>query len=129
MTWSFARARIAGALVGLAFSVLGVLDLTSCTSGGRGAAHSGDDWPSYGQDERARHYSDLDQIDTNNVDRLKLAWSLDLQAGNTVTQPIEVNGVLYFAMGYSVVHAVDAVRGKLLGKHGPEVYRTAAHKF
>lgn len=89
----------------------------------------GTNWPSYGRSYGEQHFSPLSQINQNNVSRLKLAWFLDLQPGGTTTQPIEVNGVLYFSMGYSVVHAVDAASGKLLWKFDPETYKTAAQKM
>jgi quinohemoprotein ethanol dehydrogenase len=89
----------------------------------------GRNWPSYGRTYGEQHFSPLDQINQRNVSRLKLAWFVDLQPGSTTTQPIEVNGVLYFAMGYSVVHAVDAASGRLLWKFDPEVYKTAAQKM
>lgn len=88
----------------------------------------GADWPAYGRTYGEQHYSPLDQINADNVGRLGLAWSLDLPPGNTVTQPIAVDGVIYFAMGYSLVHAVDAVTGKLLWTYDPEVYKTAGPK-
>ncbi len=46
---------------------------------------------------------------------------MDLPQESSVTQPIAVDGVLYFASGLSKVHAVDAVTGKLLWRHDPEV--------
>ena len=90
---------------------------------------AGRNWPSYGRSYGEQHYSPLDQINEHNVSRLRLAWSLDLQPGGTTTQAIEIDGVLYFAMGYSVVHAVDASSGKLLWKFDPETYKTAAQKM
>jgi quinohemoprotein ethanol dehydrogenase len=89
----------------------------------------GVDWPGYGRTYGEQHYSPLDQINAENAGRLGLAWSLDLPAGNTVTQPIAVDGVIYFAMGYSFVHAVDAITGKLLWSYDPEVYKTAGNKM
>jgi quinohemoprotein ethanol dehydrogenase len=89
----------------------------------------GRNWPAYGRTYGEQHFSPLDQINQRNISHLKLAWFVDLQPGSTTTQPIEVNGILYFAMGYSVVHAVDAANGRLLWKFDPEVYRTAAQKM
>ncbi len=80
-----------------------------------------DDWPSYGRTYGEQHFSPLDQVNAETVDRLGLAWSLDLPVGNTTTQPIVVDGVIYFAARYSVVHAVDAVTGELLWTYDPEV--------
>ncbi|HEX7895561.1 MAG TPA: PQQ-binding-like beta-propeller repeat protein, partial [Terriglobales bacterium] len=92
------------------------------------SARESADWPSYGATDAEQHYSALDQITTKNVKRLGLAWALDLPQGNTITQPIAVHGVIYFAMGYSFVHAVDALTGKVLWTYDPEVYKTAGEK-
>src|SRR3546814_14612711 len=37
------------------------------------------------------------------------------------TMPVEVDGVVYAAAGYSVIHAVDVRSGKLLWKYDPHV--------
>src|SRR5688572_23334946 len=56
----------------------------------------GRDWPGYGRTFGQQHYSPLVQIDQTNVDRLGLAWSMDLEPlKNSATQPIAVDGVLY----------------------------------
>lgn len=84
-------------------------------------AATGKDWAGYGRTFGQQHYSPLDQIGTGNAVRLGLAWSLDLPLGNTNTQPIAVDGVLYMATGLSVVRAVDAATGKELWSYDPEV--------
>jgi quinohemoprotein ethanol dehydrogenase len=87
---------------------------------------SGRDWPGYGRSYGQQHYSPLAAISTNTVAGLGLAWSMDLPAGgNTATEPVAVDGVLYFASGLSVVHAVDAVSGRLLWQYDPEVGKVA----
>src|SRR5689334_12548552 len=68
----------------------------------------GNDWPGYGRTAKQQFYSPLSEIGQSNVGSLGLAWSMDLESGNSVTQPIEVDGILYFAQGLSVVHALDA---------------------
>jgi len=78
---------------------------------------SGEDWPAYGRTFGEQHYSPLDGINSGNVEGLSLAWFIDLPPGNSATQPIEVGGTLYFARGYSIVHAVDAATGKELWRH------------
>ena len=80
-----------------------------------------DDWAGYGRNAKAQHYSPLAEITQANVSRLGLAWSLDLPFGNTATEPLAVGGVLYFATGLSIVHAVDAVTGKPLWQYDPGV--------
>jgi len=86
---------------------------------------NGDDWPGYGRTFGQQHFSPLEDIDAGNVGELGLAWSLDLPLGNTATQPIAVDGVLYMATGLSVVRAVDAVTGKQLWEYDPEVGKVA----
>ena len=85
----------------------------------------GSDWPGYGRTYGEGHYSPLDEIDTGNVGRLGLAWSLELGQENSVTQPIAVDGVLYFATGYSIVQAVDAKTGKRLWSYDPNAAEAA----
>ncbi len=85
----------------------------------------GTDWPGYGRTFGQQHYSPLADIDQGNVGQLGLAWSLDLPLGNSATQPIAVDGVLYMATGLSVVRAVDAVTGKPLWEYDPEVGKVA----
>ncbi|MCB2063155.1 MAG: PQQ-dependent dehydrogenase, methanol/ethanol family, partial [Novosphingobium sp.] len=61
------------------------------------------------------HYSPLAEINDGNLDRLKLAWHYDIDVGgSSLTAPVAVDGVVYFAAGASHVHALDATTGKLL---------------
>jgi quinohemoprotein ethanol dehydrogenase len=85
----------------------------------------GRDWPGYGRTFGQQHYSPLAQIDETNAARLGLAWSLDLGSGNSTTEPIAVDGVLYFAAGLSVVHAVDAASGMELWSFDPASAKSA----
>jgi quinohemoprotein ethanol dehydrogenase len=55
----------------------------------------GVNWAAYGRTFDEAHYSPLTQITTETVQRLGLAWSLDLDVTNSITAPLEVNGVLY----------------------------------
>ncbi len=79
------------------------------------------DWHSFGGDSSEQHYSPLDQVNQTNVGKLGLAWSYDVDTFDSYTQPIEVNGVVYFAAGLSVIHALDARTGKLLWRYDPDV--------
>lgn len=82
-------------------------------------AASGTDWPGFGRTYGEQHFSPLTQIDSSNVGRLGLAWYIDLPPGNAATEPVEVGGVLYYAQGQSVIHAVDAASGKELWRYDP----------
>jgi len=116
------------------FAVLAGLALTLGSCGGQGSTppagqlsdgSDGSDWPGYGRTFGQQHYSPLADIDAGNVGDLGLAWSMDLPLGNTATQPIAVDGILYFATGLSIVHAVDAATGKQLWEYDPEVGKVA----
>lgn len=80
----------------------------------------GNDWPGFGRTYGEQHFSPLAEINDGNIGQLGLAWSLDLDVGNSVTGPIAVDGVIYFARAYSVVVAVDAVSGKTLWTYDPK---------
>lgn len=89
----------------------------------------GTNWPLYGRTFSANHFSPLAQINADNVADLGLVWSYDLpDTGSLYTSPVAVNGILYFAQGYSVLHAFDARTGKLLWKYDPEVWKVAGVK-
>lgn len=90
----------------------------------------GSNWLSYGRTFSEQRFSPLDQINDRTIDRLKLAWSLDLDTfGHSQSSPLAVDGVLYFAVGYAFVHAVDARTGKLLWKYDPETTKVAQQKM
>jgi quinohemoprotein ethanol dehydrogenase len=103
--------------------------LSGCTRGG-GAAQpeanvgAGDDWPTVGGGVDESSYSRLTQINTGNVGKLGLAWSLDLPDEVTLeAPPIEVGGTLYFPGSYAAVYAVDAKTGKQLWRYDPQTWK------
>jgi quinohemoprotein ethanol dehydrogenase len=81
----------------------------------------GRDWYSFGGGDDGQHYSPLSAINAQNVSRLGLAWSYDIDTFDAYTQPLEVNGVVYMAVGHSVIHALDARTGRLLWQYDPKV--------
>lgn len=89
----------------------------------------GRDWPAPGRTFGEQHFSPLTQINRANIGKLGLTWSFDLPTANSVTQPIAVNGVLYFTTGYSVVHAIDARSGKELWAYDPKAAAADPHKL
>lgn len=89
----------------------------------------GKDWAAYGRTYGEGHHSPLTEIDDGNVARLGLKWSFDLPIGSSVTTPLAVDGVLYFATGYSVVQSVDSRTGKQLWTYDPEVAINAGEKI
>lgn len=75
------------------------------------------DWPAYGGGPMNDHYSALDQINRDNVQKLQVAWSYDTtETGGLQTSPIIVGGVLYGLTPTQKVFALDGATGKLLWK-------------
>ena len=74
------------------------------------------DWPSYGNDPGAMRYSALQQIRTENVERLKLAWTFRTGKPGSEAVPIVVDGVLYVTAPDGV-YALVPETGELLWKH------------
>jgi len=85
--------------------------------------NDGKDWPGPGRTYGEQHYSPLQEIDAGNVGGLSLAWSLDLPPGYSVTQPIAVDGKLYFTSGLGTVNAVDVRSGKLLWSYDTQPWK------
>jgi glucose dehydrogenase len=84
-----------------------------------GAASDGSNWLTYGRDYTNRRYSPLDQIDTRNVDGLRLAWVHQIEAppGGQESSPVVVDGVLYYTGPFGLLVAVDARTGAELWRH------------
>ncbi len=79
------------------------------------------DWPVYGGQAAQDHYSNLSQINRQNVKALKTAWTFDLGENGTRTgslqcNPVVVGRVLYTFTPSLKVIALDAASGKLLWK-------------
>ena len=77
------------------------------------------DWMEYNGDGAKSHYSPLDQINIDNVQHLKVAWSYSSGGADTVNNrtqmqcnPIVINGVLYGVSADTQVFAVDASTGQ-----------------
>jgi len=114
--------------------VAGTLNGCQTTDGGTIASSAatpedGANWMRVGRTDNEDHFSPLTQINDGNVGELGLAWSHDLATFNSFTAPLAVDGVLYFATGYSVLHAMDAATGKLLWTYDPEAWQAAGHKM
>ena len=83
---------------------------------------NGIDWPAYGRTFSEQRFSPLDQINRETVPKLGLAWTLELpDVWNVSSAPVEVDGVIYIAVGFSVIYAVQATSGKLLWHYDPKV--------
>jgi quinoprotein glucose dehydrogenase len=82
------------------------------------AQPSYDGWGAFGGGTENLHYSSLKQINTNNVHRLRVAWTFesgDAYPGSEIQcNPIVIDGVLYATTPALRVVALDAASGKLI---------------
>ncbi len=80
------------------------------------------EWRLHGGDAFEQRFSPLDQINRDTIDRLELAFFVDLDTrrGQEAT-PLMVDGVLYISTAWSKVLAVDARDGAVLWRYDPEV--------
>ena len=86
------------------------------------AEQDGRNWMTHGRTYSEQRYSPLDQVQTGNVAKLGLAWSLELDTsrGQEAT-PLVIDGVMYTTTAWSKVVAVDAATGKQLWQYDPRV--------
>jgi quinohemoprotein ethanol dehydrogenase len=89
----------------------------------------GTNWPAYGRTFSESHYSPLSQINVATVQRLGLAWTLDLDVTNSIAAPLAVDGVIYLGAGHGIVHAVDAKTGTLLWRYDAKAPQAAGAKM
>ena len=73
------------------------------------------DWLNWRRTDDGFGFSPLTQIDTANVHRLQLAWSLSLPAGTNQITPLVHDGVM-FINSNGTVQALDATNGDVLWK-------------
>ena len=80
-------------------------------------------WPQHGLDASEQRFSELTQINTENVSDLGLAWSYQppLPDDGFAATPIVVDGVVYMSGTFSTVFALDAVSGEEIWFYDPEI--------
>ncbi len=92
-------------------------------------------WRYYGGDAGSTKYSRLDQINKDNVAKLKVAWTWDspdlpLQKGNRAlgsfayeVTPLAIGNTLYTSTSLAQVAAIDGLTGKTIWAYNPEAYK------
>ncbi len=79
------------------------------------------DWINWRRTLDGWGYSPLDQIDTGNAHKLRLAWSWALSSeGRPEPNPLVYDGLLYVASPFGVVEALDAATGELRWRYRHE---------
>ena len=78
-----------------------------------------DTWLMYGRDYRSWRYSELTQINTENVKKLVPKWAFQIgtEFDKFECTPLVVNGVMIITTPYSSIYAVDARTGKEIWRY------------
>ncbi|WP_296597941.1 membrane-bound PQQ-dependent dehydrogenase, glucose/quinate/shikimate family [Phenylobacterium sp.] len=89
-------------------------------------AEPGSDWRYYGRDPGGARYAPVDQINRENVDELKVAWTFRTgekpnRGSQDQNTPMQVGDTLYVCTPTNVVIALDADSGKEKWRHDPKV--------
>ena len=86
------------------------------------------EWLSHGRTYDEQRFSELNQVNTENIDRLGIEWFADLDSnrGHEAT-PIVSDGVMFSTGAWSVVYAHNALNGELLWKFDPKVPKEKAY--
>ena len=72
-------------------------------------------WLSYSRDYTGQRYSPLEQINTSNAGKLRMAWMRQANELDTFeTSPIAVDGTLFITAPPNAVEAPDALTGRML---------------
>jgi PQQ-dependent dehydrogenase (methanol/ethanol family) len=93
----------------------------------RNAGRNSGEWLTYNLGWSEQRYSPLDEINAQNVNRLGLAYYVDIPAaqGNPQNRqegtPLVHNGIIYSIAPWSVVYAADARTGKEVWHQDPDV--------
>ena len=74
------------------------------------------DWLTYNGSLSANRYSELREIDTANVTRLRLRWLFPIPHFGLEATPLEADGVMYVT-GPNQVYAIDALTGAEIWKY------------
>ena len=119
----------------LIFLILGLAILSSCSpqkdKAYKTSKDDGSNWERYGRTYKEDHFSPLNLINDENIERLGLSWFYDLPTSTSsgVAAPLAVDGVLFFATGHSLIHAMNAVTGELLWRYDPDVYEAVGEEL
>jgi quinate dehydrogenase (quinone) len=104
----------------------GQAEIPAQITGAAPPAESASDWRYYGRDPGGSRYAPVDQINRENVQELKVAWTFrsgeKAHRGNQdQNTPVQVGDTLYVCTPTNVVIALDADTGREKWRHDPKV--------
>ena len=117
----------------LAIALVAGIALPTSSKAQQGALNG--EWRSFGGDPGNTKYSSLDQINRDNFQDLKVAFTWEsistkvtkeisrIQAGEFKAIPLMVDGLLYVSTALSQVAAIDAGTGETVWEYDPKSYK------
>ena len=78
---------------------------------------SENDWTSWRRTPLGFGYSPLKQINKENVQKLKLSWSLTMNEGSNQGTPLISQGVMFLTHPGNMIQALNAANGKLMWEY------------
>lgn len=81
------------------------------------------DWLMWRRDQTVSGYSPLEQINKQNVGKLRLAWAGGMEPGQAEQEPIVYKGVMYLPHNGNVVQALDAKNGNVIWEYRRKLER------
>ena len=87
------------------------------------------DWLMFRRTYDGQGHSPLDQVDADNVDELRLAWSWAMADGVNQPTPLVYRGVMYLANPRNIIQALEADTGTLIWEYRRPLEGDAARGF
>jgi alcohol dehydrogenase (cytochrome c) len=75
------------------------------------------DWLNWRRTLDGQGYSPLDEVNTGNVKKLRLAWVLTMKEGSNQVTPLVHDGIMYLTNPGNVIQALDASNGDLIWEY------------
>ena len=98
-------------------TVAGTIEHFEPLSAAQLADPSAEDWLMWRGNPQAWSYSELEQINLDNVGELRLEWVWNMHSGDSEPAPIVYDGVMFLINPGNVVQALDARDGELIWEH------------
>ena len=87
------------------------------------------DWVTWRRTYNNQGFSNLDQINRENVVDLELAWNQVVTVGNNMPTPLVHDGIMFLYSAGDVVLALDATNGDMLWRYSHDGEAGTSHKF
>lgn len=87
------------------------------------------DWLTWRRTYNNQGFSNLDQINRQNVSELQLVWHQEVTAGNNMPTPLVHDGIMFLYSAGDIVLALDATNGEMLWRYSHNGDAVTSHKF